>query len=61
MENRVMKLWKEAVWKPYIRGSNKSVLLLDSMEFHVHPNFIDSVDALGTRVIQIPGRFTSVS
>ena len=61
MDNRVMELWKEAVWKPYIQGSNNSALLLDSMESHIHPNFIDSVDTLGTRVIQIPGGFTYVS
>ena len=30
------------------------------MESHIHQNFIDSVQLLGTRVIKIPGGFTSV-
>ena len=36
MGKRVIELSEEAVWKPYIQGSNKSVLLLDSMESHNH-------------------------
>ena len=46
---------------PYIQGRYISTLLLDQMKSHMQPNFIDSVDALGIRVNQIPGRFASVS
>ncbi len=60
MDNRVMELWKEKVWKPYIEGVANTALLLDKMESHIHPSFIDSVGELGTRVIEIPGGFTSV-
>ena len=56
-----MELWMEAIWKPYIQGSNRSALLLDSMESHIYHKFIDSVDTLDTRFIQIPGGFMSVS
>ena len=61
MDDRVMQLWKEKIWKPYIEGMMRSALILDRMEFHIHPGFIDTVDELGTRVITIPGGFTSVS
>ena len=40
MDNRVMELWKEKIWKPYVQNAEKSVLLLDRMESHIHPNFI---------------------
>ena len=40
---------------------NNSVFLLDQMETNIHSDFIDSVQLLGTRVIEIPGGFTSVS
>ena len=60
MENRVMQLWKEKVWKPYVEGTMRSALPLDRMGSHTHPDFIDTADELGTRVIAIPGDFTSV-
>ncbi len=34
---------------------------MDQIESHMHPMFLDSVDKIGTRVIEIPGGFTSVS
>ncbi len=61
MDNRVIQLWKEIEWRPYIEGTNKSALLLYQMESHIHPSFIDAVDSLGTQMIQIPNSFTSVS
>ncbi len=61
MDNRVMESWKEKIWKPYVEGITNAALLLDQMESHTHPTFIDSVDEIGTRVIEIPGGFTSVS
>ena len=60
MDNRVMCIWKEEVWYPYIQGSSKSALLLDAMESHIHSNFIDTVYEKGTKVIQIPRGFTPV-
>ena len=60
MDNRVMSIWKEKVWFPYIQGSSKSALLLDAMESHIHSDFIDAVDERGTQVLQILGGFTSV-
>ena len=58
--NRAMELWKKAVWKPYLQGSNKSILLWDQIESHTHTNLIDSLDTLGTRIIQISDELTSV-
>ena len=60
MYNRVITIWKEKVWYPYIQGSSKSELLLDAMESHIHSNSIDAVDERGTQVIQIPGGFAPV-
>ncbi len=60
MYNRVMNLWKEKVWKPYLEGSLGSALLLDQMESHIHTDFIDTVDEFGTPAILIPGGFTSI-
>ena len=60
MDNRVMQLWKEKVSKPYVEGTMRSALPLDRMESHTHPDFIDTAGELGTRVIAIPGGFTSV-
>ena len=37
------------------------MLLLDQMEAHVHPNFIDASDNYGTNVVQVPAGFKSVS
>ena len=37
-----------------------SAFLLDQIESHIHYYFIDSVKLPGTRVINIPGVFTSV-
>ncbi len=61
MDNRMMELWKEKIWKPYVEGITNSAISLDQMESHIHSTFIDSVDEIGTRVIEIPGGFTSVS
>ena len=61
MDNRVMQIWTEKIWKPYVEGSTNSVLLLDQMEAHVHPNFIDASDNYGTNVVQVPAGFKSVS
>ena len=46
----------EAVREEYTKFS----LLLGQIESHVHHNFIDSVQLLGTGSINIPGEFTSV-
>ena len=61
MDNRVVEIWKEKIWKPYARNTQNSALLLNQMESHIHQNFIDSVQVLRTRVINIPGGFISVS
>lgn len=46
---------------PYVEGISNYELLLDQIESHIHPIFIDSVGEIGTRVITIPCGFTSVS
>ena len=51
MHNRVMEIWKEKIWKPYVENTQNSASLLGEMESHKHQNFIDSVQLLGTRVI----------
>ena len=61
MDNHVMEIWEEKLWKPYVENVNNSVLSLDQMESHIHFNFIDSVHLFGTHVIEIPGCFTCVS
>ena len=61
IDNRLMRLWKENVWKPYVEGKKRSALILYRVESHVDPNFIDTVDELGTRIITIPGGFMSVN
>ena len=60
-DNRVMELWKKKIKKPCVEVITNSALLLDQMESYTHPMFIDSVGEIGTRVIAIPGGFTSVS
>ena len=60
MDNRVMQEWKEKIWTPYVQGRSNSVLLLDQMQSHIHPDFIDSVADTNTQIIEIPGGFTSV-
>ena len=47
------------MWKLYTENINNSLLLLDQMEPHIYSNFIDSVQLLGTLMIEIPGAFTS--
>ena len=61
MDNQVMQLWKETVWKPYVEDTVRSTLIMDRMEFHMHPDFIDTVDELRNRVVTIPGGFMTVS
>ncbi len=60
MDNRVMNLLKEKVLRPYEEGSFGSALLLEQMESHIHPHFVDTIDGFGTLVIQIPRGFTSL-
>ena len=60
MNNRVMSIWKEEVWYPYIQGTSRSALLSDGMESHIINDFINEVDEQGTQAIQIPRGFTSV-
>ena len=55
-----MQLWKEKVWKSYVQGMMRSALILNRMESFIHPDFIDAVDELRTRIINIPEGFTSV-
>ena len=61
MDNRVMEIWKEIVWKLYVENVNNSVLLFDQMESYIHSSFIDFLQLLGTRGIKIPVGFTSLS
>ena len=49
----------EKIWLPYIHGSSSSALLLDRVESHIGPDFIDAVDSVGTNVIQIPWGLTA--
>ena len=49
------------MWNPYVQNINNSEFLLDQTECHNHSNFIDSVQLLSTRVVEIPGGFTYVS
>ena len=44
-----------------MEGTTKSALLLDQIKSHAHPILIDSMDEIGTRIIEIPGGFTTVS
>ena len=60
MDNRVMQLWMEKIWLPYIHGISSSGLLFYRMESHIHPDFIDAVDSVSSNVIHIPGGFTPV-
>ena len=60
-DNRVIELWKKKIWKPCVEVITNSALLLDQMESYIHPMFIDAVGEIGTRVIAIPGGFTSLS
>ena len=55
VNNRVMSIWKDKVWYPYIQGTSKSALLLDAIGNHIQNDFIDAVDEQGKQVIQIPG------
>ena len=61
MDNRVIELWKEKIWKPYVEGTSKSASVLYQMESHRHPTFVDLAREIGIKTIEIPGRFTSVS
>ena len=58
MDNRVMEIWKEKIWKTYVDNAQNSALLLDQMESRIDHNFIDSVQLLETCVITIPDGFT---
>ena len=60
MENHVMSICKEKLRYPYIQGTSKPALPLDSMGSHMHSCFINAVDERENQVIQIPGSFTSV-
>ena len=59
-DNRARQLWNDKVWKLYLEGTMRSALLLDPMKSHNHPDFIHTVDELGTRIITIPGGLTSM-
>ncbi len=60
IHNRVMELWKEKTWLPYVSNKAKSELLLDQAEPHIHPDLFNSVDGLNTCIIEIQEGFTSV-
>ena len=40
MDNRVMEIWKEKTWKPYVENTQNYALLLDQMESHIHQNLL---------------------
>ena len=61
MDDRAMQQWKENVWKPYLEGIMRSALIIDRMESHKHPDFIGTVEKLGTRAITITDGFTYVN
>ena len=60
IDNRIMQEWKEKIWMPYVQGKSNSVLLLDQMQSHIHPDFIDSVADTNTQIIEILFGFTYV-
>lgn len=51
MDNRFMSIWKEYLCYSYMQGTSRSGLLLDTMEIHIHCDFIDVVDKQERQVI----------
>jgi len=60
MDDRVMGIWFEKIWKPYIQGHAESVLLLDDFKCHKQEQFEDELDDVGTYLELIPRGYTSV-
>jgi len=60
MDNRVMGIWYETVYRPYVENAPHAMLLLDRQENHVHINFTERAELEGTYISFIPGGHTSV-
>lgn len=60
MDERACLLWVDKVWKPYVAGTSKSLLLLDDFKCHKQRAFASRLDVLGTTLSLIPGGYTCV-
>ncbi len=62
IDERLMNIWVEQIWRPYIErlGGQRSILLLDEFRCHTQPQVADQCAELGTMIKVIPGGYTSV-
>jgi len=60
MDERTTQIWFERVWRPYVDGHPRSLLMLDHFSCHMQESLHNSLASVGTDLELIPGGYTSV-
>lgn len=58
MESRVMMIWVEKIWRPYLASFGNASLLLDDFACHKQAFFLAVMQELSTYVEPFPGGYT---
>ena len=61
VDQRVMQIWFEKIWQPYVRShTGNSMLLLDDYVCHKQEQFVEKLSGVDTLLTLIPPGYTSV-